>query len=445
MAMIGILATTMLWMAYMNYMIKVADVRNKNSFYTAEEVVEQIMSGLRQESAEAVGVAYRDVLSKWDNLDSEAARSNLFMTTYMDTLIEKLKHPSRGPAYYNRGILEGYVDKKNFPRGVAKPTGGVNVNAWDHGNALTDPLGDCEMEIVNNNSIILKNIYVSCTDAEDRVSIVKTDICMDVPKLIFENNGSIDSLYQYSLIGGEGIELLTSGIINAQGSMYAGTDKNGAGGLTLGLKTEADGTKTKVGNTSLVLEDSLRVISRGDIAVQGPASALTVRDMPGEDNRIYAKNISLGSAAASLDSKVYVANDLTLDGVGSRIALTKEYYGYGSSTLNGLPGEAAIDSADSSAIIINGKDSTVDMTAVTRLLLAGRSYISPRIGNAAGEVASDTKTPVPPGLTSSSKPVMMGESIAVKGGQVAYLVPAECIGTVEGESVIGQNPFMRIR
>jgi len=441
MAMIGILATTMLWMAYMNYMIKVADVRNKNSFYTAEEVVEQIMSGLRQESAEAVGVAYRDVLSKWDNLGSEAARSNLFMTTYMDTLIEKLKHPSRGSAYYNRDILEAYVDKKNFPRGVANPTGGVNVDAWDHGNALNDPLGDCEMEIVNNNSIILKNIYVSCTDAEDRVSIVKTDICMDVPKLIFENNGSIDSLYQYSLIGGKGIELLTSGIINAQGSMYAGTDKNGAGGLTLGLKTEADGTKTKVGNTSLVLEDSLRVISRGDIAVQGPASALTVRDTPGEDNRIYAKNISLGSAAASLDSKVYVANDLTLDGVGSKVALTKEYYGYGNSTLNGLPEEAAIDSANSSAIIINGKDSTVDMSAVTRLLIAGRSYIGPRTGNNLNEEAGYTNPLAAPGPVTTRNPVMMGESIAVKGGQVAYLVPAECIGTVDGESVIGQNPL----
>ena len=441
MAMIGILATTMLWMAYMNYMIKVADVHNKNSFYTAEEVVEQVMSGLRQESAEAVGIAYREVLANWDNLESEAARSNTFMTTYMDTLIEKLKHPTRGSAYYNREILEGFVDKTNFPRGVANPAGGVNVDAWDHGNALSDPLGDCEMEIVNNNSIILKNIYVSCTDAEDRVSIVKTDICLDVPKLIFENNGSIDSLYQYSLIGNEGIEVQVPGIVNAQGSIYAGTDALGVGGLTLGIRTEADGTKTKIGNTKLVLEDSLRVITKGDIMVQGPASALTVRDVHGEDTRVYAKNITLNSAAASLDSKVYVANDLTLDGVGSRVALTKEYYGYGNSTFNGLPGESAADSAASSAIIINGKDSTVDMSAVTRLLIAGRSYISPRLGNTAGQVASDTKTPVAPGLPSPSAPVLMGESIAVKGGQVAYLVPAECIGTLEGESVIGQNPF----
>ena len=32
MAMIGILATTLLWMSYINYKIKENDIRNKNSF-----------------------------------------------------------------------------------------------------------------------------------------------------------------------------------------------------------------------------------------------------------------------------------------------------------------------------------------------------------------------------------------------------------------------------
>ena len=194
MAMIGILATTLLWMAYMNYMIKVADIRNKNSFDSAEEVVEQVMSGLRRESAEAVGVAYREVLANWDNLSSEEERSNVFMTTYTDTLVDKLKDTSRGAGYYDRTILEAYIDAGIFQRGTLGA--GVDEDAWDHGNALSDPLGDSVMEIVNNNSIILKNIYVSCTDDQERVSIVQTDICRDVPKLIFENNGSIDNLYQ---------------------------------------------------------------------------------------------------------------------------------------------------------------------------------------------------------------------------------------------------------
>lgn len=430
MAMIGILATTLLWMAYMNYMIKVADIRNKNSFYTAEEVVEQIMSGLRRESAEAVGVAYRDVLSNWDNLKTEAERSNVFMTTYMDTLIDKFKDPSLGASYYDRSKLEAYVDAANFPRGVPNPAGGVDVAAWDHGNALTDSEGKAEMEVVNNNSIILKNIYVSCTDDQDRVSIVKTDICLDVPKLIFENNGNIDALYQYCLIGNEGVDVLVPGAIKTQGSIYAGTDAHGKGGLQVGLDTSAV--------TRLTMEDALRVVSGGDIKVDR-SSGLLVRDVPGQDNRVYAKNITLNSGTASFDSKVYVANDLTLNGVGSRVTLTKEYYGYGDSAFNGLPGESAADSAASSAIIINGKDSTVDMSAVTRLLIAGRAYIGPQTG-ISGEEAY-MKDPADTSIKVPKTPVMMGESIAVKGGQVAYLVPAECIGTLKEESVIGQNPI----
>ncbi|MDE6600588.1 MAG: hypothetical protein K2K90_00205 [Lachnospiraceae bacterium] len=424
MAMIGILATTMLWMAYMNYMIKVADIRNKNSFYSAEEVVEQVMSGLRRESAEAVGVAYRDVLANWDNLSSEEARSNVFMTTYLDTLVDKLKDTSRGAAYYDRTKLEAYVDAGIFQRGT--PAVGVDEDAWDHGGPLGEPLGDSVMEIVNNNSIILKNIYVSCTDSDDRVSIVQTDICLDVPKLIFENNGSIDALYQYSLIGNEGITVQVPGILRTEGSVYAGTDVDGKGGFLVDS------------GTTMTMEDALRVISKGDITVNGPSSGLTVRDVLGEDNRVYAKNITLYSAAVSLDSKVYVANDMTLDGVGSRVALTKEYYGYGNATSNGLPGEAAIDSADSSAIIINGKDSTVDMSMVTRLLIAGHSYIGQDTTSAE---AANNKAQIEAGLLPPRTPVMMGESIAVKGGQVAYLVPAECIGTLKGESVVGQNPI----
>lgn len=433
MAMIGILATTLLWMAYMNYMIKVADIRNKNSFYSAEEVVEQVMSGLRRESAEAVGVAYRDVLANWDNLGTEEARSNVFMTTYMDTLVDKLKHPTMGAAYYDRTKLEGYVDAGIFRRGIIGA--GVDEDAWDKGGAQPgDPIGtgDPVMEIVNNNSIILKNIYVSCTDSEERVSIVQTDICLDVPKLIFENNGSIDSLYQYILIGNEGVEVQVSGPIKTEGSIYAGTDVNGKGGLQVGKDTAVV--------TNLTMENALRVISKGDIKVD-PVSSLLVRDVAGQDNRVYAKNINLNGATASLDSKVYVANDLTLDGVGSRVSLTKEYYGYGTSTYNGLPGEPMADSGNSSAIIINGKDSTVDMSSVTRLLIAGRSYIGSNIGNAAGDEASYISTPAAPGVAVPKTPVMMGESMTVKGGQVAYLVPAECIGTLEGETNIGQNPI----
>lgn len=438
MAMIGILATTLLWMSYMNYMIKVADVRNKNSFYSAEEVVEQIMAGLQQTSAEAVGVAYRDVMANWDDLGNAGSRYNVFATTYMDTMLEKLKGSAADT--YDRDKLEAFVDKDVF-HGTA-PNEGVDTAAWTNGGPVGESMKQPQMEMVNNNSIILHNIYVSYTDSENRVSIVQTDICIDVPKLIFENGGSIDGLYEYTLIGNAGIDVVGGGDINnpgpggtttAEGSVYAGCDDKGKGGLNI------------YQSSTLSLDGSRRVISKGDIAVTGPAASLVVRDMPGEDNRVYAKNITLYSGTVSLDSRTYVANDLSLNGSGSKATLTKEYYGYGSSTYNGLTGEPMVDgkyqvdSASSSAIIINGKNSTVDMAGVNRLLLAGRSYI----GQASTQTeAQDYQKQIEEGLREPGIPVMMGESIAVKGGQIAYLVPAECIGTRgNGEAVIGQNPL----
>ena len=37
--------------------------------------------------------------------------------------------------------------------------------------------------------------------------------------------------------------------------------------------------------------------------------------------------------------------------------------------------------------------------------------------------------------------ILMGESIAVKGNQIAYLIPEECIGVLNGNTVVGKNPL----
>lgn len=421
MAMIGVLATSMLWMAYMNYMIKAADIHNKNSFYTAEEVVEQILTGLRRESAAAVGAAYRETLANWDSLGTENNRFRAFAIAYLDTLIETLKKGADS-AHYDRDKLKAYVDAASFSGGDA----GVDAVSWDRGAKEGEPAKDPVMELANNNSIILKNIYVACTDDKGRLSIVQTDICLDVPKLTFEKAGSIDVLYDYTLIGGAGVEMMTPGAIKTEGSVYAGTDAAGEGGFQIGK----EGTSA----TKLTMENAGRVVSKGDIAL-APGSSLVIQDTSGQDSQVYAQNIILESAKTSLDAKVYVADDLVLNGKGSSAILTKEYYGYGAYHSNfpaSLKEGEKIDSAKSSAILINGQDSAVDMTGVRKLLIAGRAYI--------GVEGAGEKNPADP-VAAKAAPVMMGESIAVKGSQIAYLVPAECIGTLDGETVLGQNPI----
>ena len=420
MAMIGILATTLLWMSYINYKIKVNDIRNKNSFYSAEMVMEQIVAGLQKEASDSVAVAYQEVLSNWDDLQSESNRYSSFASTYLDTLVKHLRDTDKGDGYYKRDILKGYVDTSVWDH--------VNQTAWDNGTDDTDEAKKKPpvMELVNGNSLILRNVFVSYMD-EDRLSIVSTDLCLDVPEIVFTQSGSIDELYNYILIGNQGISLTQgSGQVTGDGSIYAGTDDKGKGGIVINPAS------------SLAINNGRYVISKGEIDVIGPGAGLIVRDVKETGSSVYAKNLDLQSGTISLDSNTYIANDLTLSGNGSKATLTKEYYGYGISAESGI-GDSKTDQENSSAIIINGQNSTVNMSGVNTLMLAGRAYIGT---NTTKKELDQNADAVANGdaAKKNEKAVLMGESITVKGGQIAYLVPTECLGVYNGETIIGQNP-----
>ena len=411
MAMIGILATTLLWMSYVNYKIKVNDIRNKNSFYSAETVMEQIVAGLQKEASDSVAVAYQEVLSNWKALENETNRYSTFASVYLDTLVKHLRNSEKGDGYYNRDILMNYVDTEIWKN--------VNQTAWKNGTDEADAEKEPVMELVNGNSLILHNVFVSYVDG-DRLSIVSTDLCLDAPEIVFTRSGSVDDLYDYLLIGNQGISLTKgSGQVTGDGSIYAGIDEaTGKGGITINPAS------------SLAINNGRYVISKGEIDVIGPGAGFIVRDAKETGSSVYAKSLDLQSGMISLDSKTYIANDLTLSGNGSKATLTKEYYGYGTSTETGLE-DRTTDQENSSAIIINGQNSTVNLSGVNTLMLAGRAYIG----------TNTTKKDLDQNTEKNEKAVLMGESITVKGGQIAYLVPTECLGVYSGETLIGQNPL----
>lgn len=71
-----------------------------------------------------------------------------------------------------------------------------------------------------------------------------------------------------------------------------------------------------------------------------------------------------------------------------------------------------ITSALSSAIVINGKNTTMDLSGLEKIMLAGKNYI------ASSQIA---------GKRTNSNDVMTGESLTVKGTQLAYLAPSEIL------------------
>ena len=86
--------------------------------------------------------------------------------------------------------------------------------------------------------------------------------------------------------------------------------------------------------------------------------------------------------------------------------------------------------------MVNGLNSTLDMSKLDKLLLAGHSYIG-----TSKAVSDELQAALPNPEYVNNADILMGESIAVKGNQIAYLVPDECIGVIDGVTKVGKNPL----
>ena len=434
MAIVAVLAVTVLWIALMNLQMKVTDEKNTDNFYSAEGVLDQICTGLQGDISKAYSAGYTKVMENYsDSSINEAGRQSIFAQEYLKSLKGSLESDNTG-MHYKTEKLKDYVDSKltdenSKPHAVVKA-----VNADENGNGLLK---------VYNSRAVINGIRVEYTDEKGFKSIIETDISLGVPSMSFTASGGVPELFTYSLVGNEGLEI-TSGLnkVNLSGNLYAGC-KNAAG---TGTSTTS---VTIPNNATLDVKDTSYMIAEGDIEVgdfAGKDTATIKKNMAGVHNnstlsvdsqcQLWTSNINVNGATVKLDGMTYVADDMTLKGTGSKVTLGKnnknnnaKYVGFG----NGGDDKENPVAGDSSAIIINGREASLDMSNIRELMLAGTAYINTQaIVNSSG-------------VGTENSNVGMGESISVKGDQIAYLVPPECIGTsgdgADAKSLYNKNPL----
>ena len=81
-AFVAILVSLILYTTMINYQIKVADLRNKRSFYTAEHALNEIKAGLEQDVSRAFGRAYLYVMENYSQYSDEE-RGDEFAREYL--------------------------------------------------------------------------------------------------------------------------------------------------------------------------------------------------------------------------------------------------------------------------------------------------------------------------------------------------------------------------
>jgi len=409
---IGVMAAIALWVSLRNVQMKTTDAEIKESFYSAEGVLEQVKAGVK-EKAEA---AYKEAVTKdlenfakYGNssqtpaggaassaVSEKARRAEDFKKNFKDTFKRSIDRGSSGE--YNIKSISNLVDQSllnspTYPYAV--------VSAMKTG--LSGDIGIVKDE---DDKLVLKGIRVRYVSEDEQVSEIVTDITVAVPKPDVAYGTSGLDLFEYAIIGDKGVEVI-AGNVDIKGSVYAGFSDS--------LNKQAFVTSP---STNVGLYDKT-LIANGTVYVAKNAS---LKASPNQ--KIWAGGILLDGGRAERTGASYVADDLTLSGERSSAKISGTYKGYGND--KNVAGS-------SSAIIINGKDSSIDMSGAKEVALAGYSYIA--TGN---ERLRDNSI----GEARNNKDIKMGESIAVKGNQIAYLMPGEWIGTDSNkESKFGHNPL----
>lgn len=409
MAIVGILGALVMSMAYTNFKMKVVDRKAKDNFYTAEKVLEEVCAGLQAEASKQYSKAYAYVMEHYNGSTSSVDKMKKdFNTMFVVNMVDALKL-GNDSGYYKIATLRNYV-KDTY---TGRPFIGTTNMTVPEGAQATeiDKIRTTNIIDTLEDGICLRNVNVTYTEG-DYYNTITTDIKIATPDVGFAMIATMPEIAEFSFISEGGIVISDSGSLSLNGKAYAGIgiDETKEESILVDEGTSFLGNGAQ---TSLL-------VSKGDTKLNGGAAFEVNSNTSFWTSSLTAGENGDNSANNSIKllGRTYVEDDTTLDGTGNSLILGGQYYGYGNDGDRNADGN--------SAIIINGHSSMLDMSQLKSLVLAGTSFVG-----TAGEnydSIKDGNQPLPEGLNKDD--ILMGDSIAIKTNQLAYLVPVECEGIV---------------
>lgn len=381
---VALMGTAMLFMSYTGLRVKVSQRQENRDFYSAEAAVDEIRAGLQAEVSDAIAAAYKSVLERY----SEAARvGDLFQVTFQNTMKTSGLFENSGTTYK--------VDKLQAMVSNSRVT--------------VSGAAGCPV-VSDSNSITLQGIRVTYTADNNYTTTITTDLTIGMPDFAYIMSAfSISGLPEHALIAKAGLQQTDGGqtTIQIDGSAYVGK-----------LELGTSGSRMIVTDGTLVCADTANVSGSTD-----GEGRFIVRD----DAKFWAGRVVVNTGSSvKLSGETRVLDDLELAGSGSKATLEGSYYGFGDGTPD--DGGSTRSPDRSSAVLVNGAASTLDLSGLNRLMLAGRAYISDML-------FSD------PSGGASTSGVGTLESVSVRSNQQMYLIdPSLLNGTTANPAIYNGAP-----
>lgn len=420
MSVVLLLVSTILYAVYQNYIIKQNNLKSEDSFYSAEKVLDEIKAGLQTDMSEAVSVAYNYVLERYSETEGQDETRNwYFQTKYVDTLRARLLDAEasgeNGDAYAE-SKLASYVTSVEAPENV-KITNTILEQA------VKARRSKDSIDINYDKGVTLRGIKIEYTDENGYYTAITTDLCLGIPDIQFTQTSTAPDLLSFALIAKDNLNITEAGNRKILGNTYAGEINIGnAAQLEIADATEQVRALQTATVDRVIVDGPINVNNNGtNVGSRGESFVF-------DGTALWAQSVNVNGATVSMDGNVFIQDDMTLTGRGSNVTLEGSYYGFSNPdriNQSFSSGDAAEEANESSAIVINGKDSSLDFSGLNSLLLSGNTYVN---------------TP------DSISPLMMGESIAVKSNQLMYLAPASTvqITSADGAYYKTGNPITNI-
>lgn len=448
-----ILASIIITVSSANVRMKQVEYAMKQNFYVDEIGLDDIYNGIGRDVSAALSKAYSQTLigaNATGLYPTQKAAYIAFAGLFKNELVT-LYGDEGAAATETLEKLNGYITRNE--------TGEVlQVESFDGIHIEPDPETGADMW-----QYIFKNVKVKYVKEDTYESVITTDIVIDVPYINFFQNFS--QILDYSLIGNEGI-YFNSASAWVEGNIYAGIDSAEHNAAYAGYMYDTDlYDGINFNKSSVTFTDCGYIISKGDfnicesavminssksVGVTGEAqSNLWVENIRTVENgRSYTGVGSSTLTPSKLDAvaNIFVADDLELNAGNSSVKLGGNYYGYNYNNSESVMHTAyttfenrnvkekyalgdKMQAANtiSSAIIVNASYSTLDLSNLNTLVVAGVAYVDIKDGEKSYSSMA----------TGEAQEFRTGESIAMRYNQFMYLAPTEILTGVSNPQLNG--------
>lgn len=431
-ALVSILASVLLSLSLLNYQMKITEKNAKETFYSAEEALDQIHAGLQSVVSEAMDKAYMQAIQQYKYSGiTEADRIQNFKNTFSMAVRKDIKRADTD-AYYliggpydaardvaNAGLYGRDITSELYTKGLVKYLDKTLAGYLASGRltigSRVEEIGGVKNYLAEvkytTEGMVLKDIIVGYTDDDGYYSEIQTDILIGFPSISLRESTVLPNVFSYAFIVDDSLVFDRVDGAVVSNNVYAGQ-------LVL---------DNCVGTVKFDNVDYL--VCEGDVTVNKSSLNVVSENFWANSLSVVGsstKGVNQYSSSLYLDGAAYVADDLTLQQNNITAELSGKYYGYSG---RGAEDMDVIESK--SAIQLNCANATLDMESLDTLMLCGNSYI-----NGANVTLSRNGA-----LLGTASPIMMGTSVSTKVDQIAFLAPVECLGTLNGQSIIGRNPM----